>query len=479
MQSVYTKSLMISLGLILALVFTMAGFVTPAHAQSPCGSTYTVRSGDTLFSIAQRCETTVDALLDENPAITNRNMIRTGQVLQIPTTTPDPPDNGDPGDPQLLLVPNSGPAGVNIEVRISGFPANEEVSLALGVEGEPPLDPVMATTDDQGRLQTDMTIPTTAQLGERWVVTASVDDIETTSNVFLVGTGDEMVAITPTSGPAESEINVEASGFLPNVTVLVGIGRQGAEPVMTWEADTDAQGNVSTTITVPETAPPTTNWTVVVATQGWRITALSEIFTVTGDPVDEPDDPENDYIVHTVQRGEWLHRIARQYNVTASEILAINPDITNANQISVGQQIRIPTTDDITTTTVNVYLYALGDAGERGPEFGCSDSIVPIEVEIEETEAPLRATLERLFITDGDPYNLNNVFLRSGLTVEGINIVDREAIIELSGDLSIGGVCDHPRIVEQLERTALQFDTIDSVSVSVNNEPLSEILDLR
>lgn len=54
---------------------------------------YVVQRGDTLFAIAQRFGTTVQAILDANPAITNPDLIQVGQVIIIPvppTTTPAP-----------------------------------------------------------------------------------------------------------------------------------------------------------------------------------------------------------------------------------------------------------------------------------------------------------------------------------------------------------------------------------------------------
>ncbi|HEX3143210.1 MAG TPA: LysM peptidoglycan-binding domain-containing protein [Pyrinomonadaceae bacterium] len=44
----------------------------------------------------------------------------------------------------------------------------------------------------------------------------------------------------------------------------------------------------------------------------------------------------------TVKSGESLGAIAKQNNVTVAEILAANPEITNPNQIRVGQVIQIP-----------------------------------------------------------------------------------------------------------------------------------------
>ena len=46
--------------------------------------TYRIRSGDTLWALAQRHGTTVDALLRANPQIKNRRLIITGQDLEIP-----------------------------------------------------------------------------------------------------------------------------------------------------------------------------------------------------------------------------------------------------------------------------------------------------------------------------------------------------------------------------------------------------------
>jgi hypothetical protein len=50
------------------------------------------------------------------------------------------------------------------------------------------------------------------------------------------------------------------------------------------------------------------------------------------------------YIIHRVESGEGLAGIALDYGVTLAEILAINPEITDANILQVGQEIRIPDT---------------------------------------------------------------------------------------------------------------------------------------
>jgi LysM repeat protein len=47
------------------------------------------------------------------------------------------------------------------------------------------------------------------------------------------------------------------------------------------------------------------------------------------------------YIEYTVQKGDLLNNIAKKYNVTTKDILAIN-EISNADSLIVGQVLRIP-----------------------------------------------------------------------------------------------------------------------------------------
>jgi len=55
---------------------------TPPPA--PGGQTYYVQSGDTLRKIAAKFNTTVDAILQVNTNITNRNLIYVGQAITLP-----------------------------------------------------------------------------------------------------------------------------------------------------------------------------------------------------------------------------------------------------------------------------------------------------------------------------------------------------------------------------------------------------------
>lgn len=131
-------------------------------------------------------------------------------------------------------------------------------------------------------------------------------------------------------------------------------------------------------------------------------------------------------------------------------------------------------------TSIKIFLIALDDNGATGKKIGCNDSVIPVLINIEPTLAVLKASLNELLKLEGQrDYSLSGLYnslYQSHLTIDILNIVNREAIIKLRGTLTLGGVCDNPRVKAQLEETALQFNTVDKVSVFINDIPLDQIL---
>jgi hypothetical protein len=157
------------------------------------------------------------------------------------------------------------------------------------------------------------------------------------------------------------------------------------------------------------------------------------------------------------------------------------------NQTAVDQtNTPVPTSANDVNEAVNgeilrtyVYLIALEDNGQSGEKVGCNDSVIPVVVEIEPTTAPLSAALETLLSIDDQYYGrsgLYNVFYQSDLSVDSVDIHNGEAIVHLTGEMQVGGVCDSPRVKAQLEQTALQYQTVDSVTITLNGESLESLL---
>ena len=132
---------------------------------------------------------------------------------------------------------------------------------------------------------------------------------------------------------------------------------------------------------------------------------------------------------------------------------------------------------------VNIYLVALGDNGASGEMIGCGDSLVPVTVQIEPTLGVLRAALTELFKLEGQAdygqSGLYNALYLSHLEIDDLSVVNGQATMKLSGQVITGGECDIPRIEAQLRAIALQFSTVQRVTITVNGVPLAELLDLR
>lgn len=126
--------------------------------------------------------------------------------------------------------------------------------------------------------------------------------------------------------------------------------------------------------------------------------------------------------------------------------------------------------------SVDVYLIAMGTGGD----VGCNDSVVAVQRPLDEpTTMPLTAAIRELLAIEQRSYGesgLYNALFNSDLSIQNISLDDRgRAVVRLQGEMSIGGVCDPPRVEAQLEQTALQFDTVDSVTVFINDAPVELI----
>lgn len=129
--------------------------------------------------------------------------------------------------------------------------------------------------------------------------------------------------------------------------------------------------------------------------------------------------------------------------------------------------------------TVKLFFVALNDNGESGRMIGCEDSVVAVDRAIPETSAPLTAALKELLSIRTQYYGqsgLYNALYQSNLKVGGVSITSGTAIINLTGTYALGGVCDGPRFVAQIQETALQFSTVREVVVFINGKPIDSIL---
>ena len=132
------------------------------------------------------------------------------------------------------------------------------------------------------------------------------------------------------------------------------------------------------------------------------------------------------------------------------------------------------------TTRVKVYLVAVGDNGKKGRKIGCEDSLVAMSRTITSTNSPLRAALDELLATPEEHnesgLQLGNYWKGSDLKVKSVSLKGGTATIWITGTLTVAGICDEPRITEQITATARQFRTVKRVRVFVNGTPLKQAI---
>jgi spore germination protein GerM len=129
------------------------------------------------------------------------------------------------------------------------------------------------------------------------------------------------------------------------------------------------------------------------------------------------------------------------------------------------------------TSKVKVYLVAVNDKGKSGKKIGCDDSLVAVIREVPKTQRVLKAALEDLIAIPHE-FNplLGNYVFGPDLKLKSATIKGGTATIRFSGAISVAGICDEPRITEQIIATAKQFSTVKRVRVFVGDQTLKDAI---
>jgi hypothetical protein len=132
---------------------------------------------------------------------------------------------------------------------------------------------------------------------------------------------------------------------------------------------------------------------------------------------------------------------------------------------------------DASTREVKVYLVAVGDAGKRGRKIGCDDSLVPVTRTVKADGAPLKAAIRELLSMQHEcEGGLGNYWFGENLKVSGATVSRGTATIRITGKVFVAGICDEPRIEEQIKETARQFPGVRRVKVFVNGRTLASVI---
>jgi len=284
-----------------AVIATAGGSTIPTV---PSGNTYIVKSGDSLWSIANKFNTTVNELKSVN-SLTSNNL-QVGQVLTIPGAAPSTPTTGNTytvksGD-SLWSIANKFNTTVNTLKSLNGLTSNN------------------------------------LQIGQTLKLPGSESGTPVESNTYTVKPGDSLWSIANKYGTTVN--NLKSLNNLTSDNLTVG---------QVLRVPSSESGSTGGTPTTPNT------YTVKAGDSLWNIanrynTTVNAIRTLNGltsdsltigqtllIPTSTTPTPTNTY---TVKSGDSLWSIANKYNTTINAIKSLN-NLTS-NTLQIGQTLRLP-----------------------------------------------------------------------------------------------------------------------------------------
>jgi len=283
------------------------GTVTPSVPGSTSGNTYTVKSGDSLWSIANKYNTTVNELKSLNNLTSDNLSI--GQVLKIsgsstnaPAETTENVYTVKAGD-SLWSIANKYGTNVNTLKNLNGLSSN---TLTIGQTLKVSSTPSTTTpTVPEGNYYTVQKGDSLYSIASKYNTT--VDELKKlnklTTNNLSIG---QKLLISSTSAPIQPPISSGTTYTIKPGDTLYNIANKYGVTVDSIKQANDLSNNTLTigkTLIIPTNSQPTSK-------------------------------------TYTVQKGDTLYGIASKNSTTVENIKVLNNLISN--NLSIGQKLLIP-----------------------------------------------------------------------------------------------------------------------------------------
>ena len=221
----------------IAIIAVAAGLIgsVAAQAKTSCGDTTPVLRGDTLSSIAERCDISEGNLLQANPNIDGSGDLRVGAEVKTITRA------NRTGD----------------RLRSLAHGVSNGISRLASEVGSSVDDLLDKNPDLKHRL---------GSVGDKLAGEAATRKMKLT--------------MTPLQGPAGGSVHLSASGLPANAALAIGAGRPGQSYTVLDHAKASADGTVSAKLDVPTWATAKQDLVFVVAADDGDWTIRSAKFDV-------------------------------------------------------------------------------------------------------------------------------------------------------------------------------------------------------
>jgi len=133
---------------------------------------------------------------------------------------------------------------------------------------------------------------------------------------------------------------------------------------------------------------------------------------------------------------------------------------------------------DTSTPKVSFKIYLVSYSNFNAEKIGCGDKLISLPITTTKNGSIIETALRSL-LTYQNKSDFKNIVLKSDLKLRTVDIQNTHAKVNFDGKLSLSGACDIPRVLAQLEKTILQFDSVKSVELIIGDKPLDAHLSLK
>jgi lysozyme len=355
---------------------------TSATASTSSTGTYTVKSGDTLSSIATGHSTTVSSLVSLN-SISNPNVIYVGQVLKLSANSASTSSNTTKSSSATTA---SGTYTVKSGDTLSSIATGHNTTVSSLVSLNSISNPNVIYVGQVLKLSANSTATSSN--------TTSSSSATTASGTYTVKSGDSLSGIASNNGTTVSSL-----ASLNNIsnTNLIYVGQ-----VLKLSANSTATSSNTTSSSSATTASGT--YTVksgdtlygIAANNNTNVSSLVSLNSIT--------DPDNIYVgqvlklssssssskattsssstktsgSYTIKSGDTLYQIAIANGISVSQLASLN-NISNPNEVYVGQVLKLSGSSTTGTTTTSSSSSATTTSGSYTVKAG--DTLYEIALE--------------------------------------------------------------------------------------------------
>jgi hypothetical protein len=231
-----------------ALLALMLLMTVAQPAQAQCGAEIKVAEGDTLSSIATRCDVTEAKILDLNPKIQGSKDLRAGMTLSLA-----PPAGADD-------------AARAREAAESLFGRLRSYAREAGRKLEGAAETVTGSVEEFVKRNPDLH-QSVRKLGQRL-------------NIPGMEKVEAQVSLSARKGPPGMPVTLSAIGLPPNQRVDIAGGSPDGDYQILDTSRTSAEGTLQVTVQVPDSADPQRDFIFVVASPDVNLAARSAVFDV-------------------------------------------------------------------------------------------------------------------------------------------------------------------------------------------------------